>query len=237
MTPPQIEVRRDTYGLVAAATSGDEQAFSDLAERYRGELLAHSCRMLGSYEDAEDVVQETFLRAWRWREGFQGPSSSFRAWLYRIATNACLDALKRRSRRPRTDRSPDVDWRLVEGIPATDAEPDAAVVSREAAERVLTVVIQHLPPREQQVVILRGMLGWSARDSASALEASVASVNSALQRARRTLKQHLSGGGVEWTAGPDPSREERELARRYLEATERDDAEAFVDTLRSGRTR
>jgi RNA polymerase sigma-70 factor, ECF subfamily len=210
-----------------------DASLTELADRYRPELQRHCYRMLGSWEDSEDVVQETFLRAWRSRETFRGHSR--RAWLYRIATNACLDALKRRSRRPRTDRSPDVDWRLLEGIPATDAEPDAAVVSREAAERALTVVIQHLPPREQQVVILRGMLGWSARDSASALEASVASVNSALQRARRTLKQHLSEDGLELTAGPDPSQGERELARRYLEATERDDAEAFVETLRTGR--
>jgi RNA polymerase sigma-70 factor, ECF subfamily len=170
---------------VAAAQAGDEAAFSGLVESYRPELQVHCYRMLGSFEDSEDLTQETFQRAWRKRRGFKG-RSTFRAWLYRIATNACLDALARRPRRvlPQSE----VPWlqpypdELLDEVRATDAGPDDVVVSKETIELAFLVAIQHLSPKQRAVLILRDVLGWSAEDTASLLETRVASVNSALQR-------------------------------------------------------
>jgi RNA polymerase sigma-70 factor, ECF subfamily len=216
--------------------SRDQSAFSEQFERHRRELQVHCYRMLGSYEDSEDMVQEAFLRAWRKRQSFEG-RSTFRAWLYRIATNACLDALERRPRRLRTAQGPEVPWlqpypdRLLEGIAAPDAEPDAAVVSKETIELAFLVAIQHLPPKQRAVLILRDVLSWSAKETAALLETSVASVNSALQRARATLKGHLPERRLEWAPGSDPSQEERALVQRYLEASERADADAFVEMM------
>jgi RNA polymerase sigma-70 factor, ECF subfamily len=224
---------------VAAARGGDQSAFAALVEPHRRELQVHCYRMLGSLEDAEDVVQETFLRAWRKRETFQG-RSSFRAWLYRIATNACLDALERRPRAPRsTQASPsEIPWleaypdRLLQGIAPSEEEPEAAVVAKETIELAFLVAIQHLPPRQRAVLILRDVLGWSARDAADLLEISVAAVNSALQRARGSLKEHLPRRRSEWAPGSDPTEEERELLRRYVDATEEGDADALAELLR-----
>ena len=149
---------------VAAAQAGDQAAFSGLVERYRPELQVHCYRMLGSFEESEDLTQETFLRAWRKRAGFRG-RSTFRAWLYRIATNACLDALAKRPRRPPAES--EVPWlqpypdSLLEQVPATDAEPDAAVVSKETIELAFLAAIQHLSPKQRAVFILRDVLGWS----------------------------------------------------------------------------
>jgi RNA polymerase sigma-70 factor, ECF subfamily len=232
--------RAEVDAVVAAARAGDESAFSTLVERHRRELQVHCYRMLGSFEDSEDLVQETFLRAWRKRASFQG-RSSFRAWLYRIATNACLDSLAHRPRRvSRADStSPaEVPWlqpypdRLLEGIAASDDEPDAAIVSKETIELAFMVAIQHLPPRQRAVLILRDVLGWSAKDAAALLDGSVASVNSALQRARATLKVHLPARRLDWAPGSDPSKEERALLQRYLDATEDADADAFVEMMR-----
>jgi RNA polymerase sigma-70 factor (ECF subfamily) len=229
------QTRDEPREVVAAARAGDESAFSELAERYRRELQVHCYRMLGSFEDSEDMVQETFLRAWRKRRSFQG-RSPFRAWLYRIATNACLDALERRPRRlPGTGEVP---WlqpypdRLLEEIAPPDEEPDAAVVAKETIELAFLVAIQHLPPRPRAVLILRDVLGWPAKDTAALLDTSVASVNSALQRARAALKRHLPERRLEWAAGSDASEEERELVQRYVEASERADADAFVELMR-----
>ncbi|MGH2997509.1 MAG: sigma-70 family RNA polymerase sigma factor, partial [Gaiellaceae bacterium] len=157
--------RAEDGAVVAAATAGDEAAFAQLAERYRRELHVHCYRMLGSFEDSEDLVQETFLRAWRKRRSFQG-RSTFRAWLYRIATNASLDTLERRPRpalareAPVSDPPPsEVPWlqpypdRLLEGIAPSDAEPEAAVVARETIELAFLVAVQHLPPRPRAVLI------------------------------------------------------------------------------------
>jgi RNA polymerase sigma-70 factor, ECF subfamily len=215
----------------------DETAFSDLVERYRPEMQVHCYRMLGSLEDSEDAVQETFLRAWRRRETFEG-RSTFRAWLYRIATNACLDVLGRRERRLQTAAGLDVPWlqpypdRLREEIAASDEEPDTAVVAKETIELAFLAAIQHLPPRQRAVLILRDVLEWSAKDTAALLEASVAAVNSALQRARTALKRHLPERRLEWAPGLDPSREERALLERYLNATEDADADAFIEMMR-----
>ena len=195
----------------------------------------HCYRMLGSYEDSEDLVQETFLRAWRKRETYRG-ESSFRAWLYRIATNACLDALKRRPHHGA--HGTEVLWlepypdHLLEGVAPSEEEPGAAIVSKETIELAFMAAIQHLPPRQRAVLILRDVLGWSAKDTSALLDASVVSVNSALQRARATLKEHLPERRLEWAPGTDPTREERALLERFLEATEGSDAQAFADILR-----
>jgi RNA polymerase sigma-70 factor, ECF subfamily len=225
--------------LGAAVRAGDESAFATLFERHRRELHVHCYRMLGSFDDAEDVVQETFLRAWRKRESFQG-LSTFRAWLYRIATNACLDVLDRRRRiAPRRGgTAAEVPWlqpypdQLLEGVASDDDEPDAAAVEKETIELAFLVAIQHLPPRQRAVLILRDVLGWPATDAAELLDTSTASVNSALQRARATMKQHLSPRRTEWASTADPSSEERALLERFVAATERGDGDTIVELLR-----
>ena len=224
-----------------AARAGEESAFAALVERYRRELQVHCYRMLGSFEDSEDMVQETFLRAWRKRESFQG-RSTFRAWLYKIATNACLDAIAQRSRRVHPSAaSPhpaDLPWlqpypdRLLEGIAPGEAEPDAMVVAKETIELAFLATIQHLPPKQRAALILRDVLGWSAKETASLLEVSVASANSALQRARATLKTQLPARRVEWTLSSNPSEEDRAVLKRYMEAHERADAGAVAELLR-----
>jgi RNA polymerase sigma-70 factor, ECF subfamily len=238
MSTIEVTGSREDTNTVAAATAGDESAFSELTERYRPELRVHCYRMLGSFEDSEDLTQETFLRAWRKRATFRG-TSSFRAWLYRIATNACLDVLKSRPRNAGGSKGEafEVPWlqpypdRLLEEIPAPDAEPDAAIVSKETIELAFIVAIQQLTPNQRAVLILRDVLGWPAKDSADLLETSVASVNSSLQRARAGLQRYLPQRRLDWKAGADPSREERELLQRYLDATEQADADAFIDLM------
>jgi RNA polymerase sigma-70 factor, ECF subfamily len=230
----------------------EQPAFAALVERHRGELQVHCYRMLGSLEDAEDLVQETFLRAWRSRERFgAGGRFSSRAWLYRIATNACLDVLRTRSRRvmppdvvpaadPTVMPSPpaDLPWlqpypdRLLDQVTAPEEEPGAVVVARETIELAFIAAVQHLPPRQRAVLILRDVLGWSAKDTASLLETTVTSVNSAVQRARATLRHRLGERRTEWRADSEPSAEERELLRRYIEAHERADVDALATLLR-----
>jgi RNA polymerase sigma-70 factor, ECF subfamily len=236
--PPSyaVMVHHTHDGGVTAATAGDHSAFSALAERHRRELHVHCYRMLGSLEDAEDMVQETFLRAWRKRASFQG-RSTFRAWLYRIATNVCLDLLERRPRQP-SGTGFEVTWlqpypdRLLDAPAPSEQEPDAAVVERETIELAFLVAIQHLPPRSRAVLLLRDVLGWSAKETAALLEMSVAGVNSALQRARGGLKQHLPERRLEWAAGSDPSAQERALLAQYVEAGERGDAAALAALMR-----
>jgi RNA polymerase sigma-70 factor (ECF subfamily) len=230
----------------------DESAFAGLVERHRAELQVHCYRMLGSFEDSEDLVQETFLRAWRSRASFSFEGRhSLRAWLYRIATNACLDVLRGRPRRvlppdvvaagdPSLPPSPpaDLPWlqpypdRLLESIAHPEDQPDAVVVARETIELAFIAAIQHLPPRQRAVLILRDVLGWSAKDAAGLIEVSVASVNSALQRARATLQDRLPERRTEWAASAGLSEDERELLRRYTEAHEQADATALAALLR-----
>jgi len=237
--------------LVAAMRGGDEAAFAALVERHQRELQVHCYRMLGSFEDAEDLVQETFLRAWRKRASFSFQGRwSVRAWLYRIATNACLDALAarphrapaRRASKARADSGgssnpAEIPWlqpypdRLLEGITDSDAGSEAVVVANETIRLAFLAAIQHLPPRQRTVLILRDVLGWSAKETASLLEATVASVSSALQRARATMKQHLPPRRLEWAPGSDPSQEERALLLRFMDATERGDAAALAALL------
>jgi RNA polymerase sigma-70 factor (ECF subfamily) len=226
--------------IVSAVRAGDESTFVELFEAHRRELQVHCYRMVGSLEDSEDVVQETFLRAWRSRGTFEG-RSSLRAWLYRIATNACLDALERR---PRLPDAPEVaqlpagvPWlqpypdRLLDGIPASDDDPETEVVAKETIELAFIATIQLLPPRQRAVLISRDVLGWSAAESAALLGSSVASVNSALQRARATMKRHLPRHRLDWAAS-EPSREERELLERYVDAADAGDPAAMVAVLR-----
>jgi RNA polymerase sigma-70 factor, ECF subfamily len=212
--------------------------FAATLELHRRELQVHCYRMLGSLDDSEDHVQETFLRAWRSRASF-GADGRFelRAWLYRIATNACLDTLRRR---PARVLPPDV----AEAVDPTAPIPPPAelpwlqpypdrlldeVVARETIELAFMAAIQHLPPRQRAVLILRDVAGWSAKDAAALLELSVPAVNSALQRARATLRDRL-GERHEWSGSP--SAEERDLLRRYVDAHERADADALAELLR-----
>ncbi len=228
---------REWDGVVAAARAGDESAFAALVERHRRELHVHCYRMVGSFEEAEDLVQETFLRAWRGRERFEG-GSWFRAWLYRIATNVCLDALRHKSRRLRSLHSfAEVPWlqpypdRLLDEIAPSDTEPDAVIVAKETIELAYLAAIQLLPPRQRAVLILRDVLDWSASETASLLDTTVAAANSALQRARATLREQLPARPSDWSA-PEPSDQERALLERFIDAHERADADAAVALVR-----
>jgi RNA polymerase sigma-70 factor (TIGR02960 family) len=222
--------------VVALMRAADAGAFAGLVEPYRRELSVHCYRMLASYEDAQDLVQETFLRAWRRRETFEG-RASLRAWLYRIATNACLDFLGRRPERanvplPEERGRGEVPWlqpapdRLLAAMP-TEHDPGAVAVTRETIELAFLVAVQHLPPRQRAVLILRDVLGWPAKEAASLLETSVASANSALQRARDTMRLHLPAARMDWTPTAEPSRRERALVQRYMEATDHTDVDAL----------
>jgi RNA polymerase sigma-70 factor (ECF subfamily) len=218
---------------VAAAIAGEEPAFAALIERHRRELHVHCYRMLASFDEAEDAVQETFLRAWRSRDRFDG-SALFRAWLYRIATNVCLDLLRRKSRRLTTVHSfAEVPWlqpypdRLLDEVAPRDDQPDAVIVERETIELAFLAAMQILPPRQRAALIVRDVLGWPANETASLLETSIAAANSALQRARTTMQEHLPARRAEWSAR-EPSDGERALLARFIDAHERCDAAAAV---------
>ncbi|MEU2703232.1 MULTISPECIES: RNA polymerase subunit sigma-70 [Micromonospora] len=213
----------------------DEPAFTGLAQQHRRELHVHCYRMLGSFEDAEDTVQETFLRAWRRRDTFAG-RSTFRAWLYRIATNACLDRLARC--RPEPATGGEVRWlqpypdRLLDELPAADAdEPETVAVARETIELAYLVAVQHLAPRPRAVLILRDVLGWPAKDVAELLGDSVNSVNSALQRARAGMREHLPAQRQDWT-GDETDTRTRELVRRFTDASIAKDVDGLAAMLR-----
>jgi RNA polymerase sigma-70 factor (ECF subfamily) len=210
--------------LLAAAQAGDERAFHQLVEPYRHALEVHCYRILGSAQDAEDLVQETLLRAWRALDRFQ-PRAQFQTWLYRIATNACFDELDRRPRRPEPV-DPFPDWPLDEAAAPT-YDPAARYAIREGMELALVRAIQELPGRQRAVLIFRDVLGWTAPEVAELLESTVASVNSALQRARATIGQHLPE-----TAQPAADRAERELLDRYVDAFDHDDVDGLVSLLR-----
>jgi RNA polymerase sigma-70 factor (TIGR02960 family) len=217
---------------VTAAVAGDEPAFAALAERHRRELHVHCYRMLASFDEAEDAVQETFLKAWRGRSGFDG-NSQFRAWLYRIATNVCLDMLRRSSRRTAGDSFAEVPWLqpypdvLLEAAAPSDEQPEAVAIRRETISLAFLAALQVLPPRQRAALIARDVLGWPASETASALGTSVAAANSALQRARATMKTHLPARRAEWSAR-EPTATERELVEQFIEAHERVDADAAM---------
>jgi RNA polymerase sigma-70 factor (TIGR02960 family) len=212
----------------------DRASFAASVERHRRELHVHCYRMLGSFEESEDLVQETFLRAWRRRETFAG-RSSLRAWLYRIATNACLDALDKRPRA--VSASGEVGWlqpypdELLDQPAGEEDDPEAAVVSKETIELAYLVAIQRLVPLQRAVLILRDVLGCSAKETADVLETSVPAANSALQRARAAMKEHLPEKRTEWAPGADPTAAERELLERYVEHSETPDPLALKRLL------
>jgi RNA polymerase sigma-70 factor, ECF subfamily len=213
----------------ARAARASRECFTRLAERYRGEIESRCLRMLGSREDAEDAVQETFVRAWRARRGYRG-DSSFRTWLFRIAINVCLDTIERRGRTPSVlaDADPEELERRA-ALTLSDPGPDGEIADRDSLETGLWTAVQRLPAKQRTALVLQGMLGYSARDTGTMLDSSTASVNSALQRARRTLSEHLPRHPLEWRVDAEPSGRERELLARYREAIERADAGAFLE--------
>jgi RNA polymerase sigma-70 factor (ECF subfamily) len=209
-----------------------EEEFATAAERHRRELHVHCYRMLASYDEAEDAVGDTYLKAWRSRKGFDG--DNLRAWLYRIATNVCIDRQRAQSRRLSAMRSyAEVSWltpypdvRLDE-VPSTDDEPDAVAVSRETVELAFVAALQVLPPRQRAALLAREVLGLSAAETAGLLGSSVAATNSALQRARETMKQHLPSHRADWAARP-ASAAEGELLAAFIDAHERCDSKAAL---------
>ncbi|AKH82473.1 RNA polymerase subunit sigma-70 [Streptomyces sp. CNQ-509] len=227
----------------------DDADFATLMEAYRRELQVHCYRMTGSYDESEDLVQETFLKAWRRRETYEG-RAAVRAWLYRIATNTCLDHLRRHSRTPaRYERLPGmahgdaepparVTWlqpypdELLADVPAADAGPEAQAVARETVDLVFLAALQHLPPRQRAALVLRDVVGLPAAETARLLDLSTAAVNSALQRARPALRAHLPAGKrAEWAPLTPPTPEELAAVDRYREAAERLDMAAMAALL------
>jgi RNA polymerase sigma-70 factor (TIGR02960 family) len=215
-------------------TTQTESTFEALFERHRREIHVHCYRMLGSFEAAEDLVQETFLRSWDKRASFGG-ELNFRAWLYRIATNACLDTLRREARRvPSLATSyAEVPWLqpypdlLLDEVAPRDDEPDAVVVARETIELAFLALIQLLPASQRAVVIMRDVLEFSAAETAEVLEMSVPAVTSALQRGRATIAAHGRPARAERI-----SPRERELLQRFIDTHESGDTAASVALMR-----
>jgi RNA polymerase sigma-70 factor (ECF subfamily) len=195
--------------------------FAALAERHRRELHIHCYRMLGSFDEAEDLVQETLLRAWRRRASLER-EEWLRAWLYKIATNACLDHIKAKGRRPATVESPsDLPWLQ----PYPDRLLEEEIIERETIELTFLGVIQLLPPRQRAVLIMRDVLDWPAEQVAEQLDLTVAAVNSALQRARATVRDKLPASARE------ASDAERELLDGFIDAHERGDTELALSLI------
>jgi RNA polymerase sigma-70 factor, ECF subfamily len=235
--------------LLEAAREGDEGAFARLVEPHQGELHAHCYRMLGSLHDAEDALQETLLRAWRALSGFEA-RRPIRPWLYKIATNVCLDAIARRPRRglpidrgqpPNAENHPGqplVESVWVEpypdeiiGVADGRAGPQARYERREAVELAFIAALQHLPANQRAVLILREVLGFSAKEVAETLDTTVASVNSALQRARKGVSERLPARSQQATLRALGDRRLRAVVERYIAAWERRDVEAMVAML------
>jgi RNA polymerase sigma-70 factor (TIGR02960 family) len=230
---------------MTATRQADDEAFRELTEPHRRELQLHCYRIVGSMQDAEDLVQETLLAAWRGFEAFEG-RASVRSWLYQIATNRCLNALRARSRRPRevpamadalepTHRTetiwlepyPDV---LLEDIPDRSAGPAARYEAREAIELSFIVALQHLPPRQRAAVVLGDVLGFRIAEVAEMLGTGEASVKGALQRARATLRARLPATDRERAPRPN-SAGERRLVGRFADAVQSGDVDAMVALL------
>lgn len=223
----------DSTSKLTAALGGDESAFAALTERHRRELHIHCYRMLASFDEAEDAVQETLLRAWRNRDSFDG-GSQFRAWLYRIATNVCLDMRRQSARRlPALHSFAETPWlqpypdRLLDEVAPREEQPDAVIVERETIELAFLAALQVLPPRQRAALIARDVLGWPASETAALLGTSVAAANSALQRARSTMQAHLPARRAEWSAATTTG-EERALLKQFIDAHERCDAAAAM---------
>lgn len=231
-----------TSGTISSARAGDERAFRELTDPYRRELQIHCYRILGSVQDAEDLLQETLLAAWRGLDKFEG-RSSLRSWLYRIATNRCLNALRDSERRPldaRSDLPPPTRigeplWlepypdSMLEGVADLAPGPEARYEGKEAIALAFVAGLQHLPPRQRAVLVLRDVLGFSAAEVAEMLDGSEASVNGALQRARATLDARVPPSR-ERSPLP-PSARERQLLGRFAEAFEGGDVDGIVQLL------
>jgi RNA polymerase sigma-70 factor (TIGR02960 family) len=230
---------------LARAQAGDDDAFRELTDPHRRELQVHCYRILGSTQDAEDLVQETLLAAWRSLDSFEG-RSSLRAWLYRIATNRCLNALRARSRRPKeqepmaeppppTRRTepiwlepyPDV---LLEDMPDRSPGPAARFETRESIELAFIVALQNLPPRQRAALVLRDVLGFSTAEVAEMLDSGEASVKGAVQRARAALSERLPAADRERAPRPNSARERR-LVGRFAEAVQSGDIDDIVALL------
>jgi RNA polymerase sigma-70 factor, ECF subfamily len=238
---------RDTEALLRAAQQGDESAYLELVECHRSELHAHCYRMLASLDDADDAVQEALIRAWRGLGRFEA-RSSVRTWLFKIATNASLDIARRRKRRafPLEDgrrlavgespgdalvAMPWVQPYPLEPADSPAASPEARYELREALELAFVVAIQHLPPRQRAVFLLREVLGYSAEEIARLVDTTVPAVNSALQRARNAVASRLPRKSQQAELrllGPDGV---QRLARRYARAIEQSDIEALLSML------
>jgi RNA polymerase sigma-70 factor, ECF subfamily len=235
--------------LLEAACEGNEDAFRRLVEPRRGELHAHCYRMLGSVHDAEDALQDALLRAWRGLPRFEG-RSSLRSWLYTIATNTCLNAIERRPKRvlpvdygPAADPHGGPGEPLVESVwvePYPDetlgledgyAAPEARYEQREAVELAFIAALQHLPANQRAVLILREVLGFSAKEAAETLETTTASVNSALQRARATVEERLPEQSQQATLRSLGDERLTEIVDGYVDAWQRGDVEAVVGML------
>jgi RNA polymerase sigma-70 factor, ECF subfamily len=226
--------------------------FGSNVERHRRELLIHCYRMLGSLPDAEDAVQETLLRAWRYRDSVK-EGVPLRPWLYRVATNACLDAIARDGRRAVlgakaeaddgwTGHPDDVVWlgpipdSVLEPPTPPERTPEALTVMRETIEIAFLTVIQLLTPQQRAAFILCDVLDWSAKDAADLLDLSVSAVNSGLQRARVRLRERLPSRNPTWPASVDASAAERDLLKKYVEASEAADFRAFESIIREDAT-
>jgi len=225
------------------ARNGDQHAFDVLVSPYRAELQVHCYRMLGSLQDAEDVVQETLLAAWTGLAGFEG-RSSVRTWLHRIATNRCLNHRRSAQRRPQPGPPPpgapaptrlgEVPWlqpfpdSLLEGLPDGRPGPEARYESREAMTLAFVTAMQQLPPRQRATLILRDVLGYPAKETAEMLDISVVAANNALRRARATLRQ---AGPPAGRAASRPSKEEESLLERFVDAFEAFDVDAMVSLM------
>jgi RNA polymerase sigma-70 factor (ECF subfamily) len=235
-----------TQDLLERARTGDGEAFRALTEPHRHELRVHCYRILGSLQDAEDVLQETLLAAWRGLDQFEG-RSSVRAWLYQIATNRCLNSLRTDARRPRTayqsevvmpppTRVGDAMWlqpypdALLDGMPDEAAGPDARYELKESVSLAFLAAVQALVPRQRAVLLLRDVLGYRAAEVAAMLGSTEHSVNSALKRARAVLAERLPDHDRDRASLPASPRE-RELAARFAEAFERRDVTAVVALL------
>src|SRR5262249_32326523 len=232
---------------VAAARRGDEAAFGRLVERVRPELTLPCYRMLGPLDGAEDTVQDVFLQAWRGLSGFEG-RASVRTWLYRITTHACLARRTRDRRRYRllsanvTGGSVlpvvmTVPWLqacpddVINRAAASGPDPASTLVARETIELALIAALQHLPRRHPAVFLLKDVVGWPAQQCATELGLTLPAVNSALQRARTGLRQHLGGTRDQWPAHPATTPAERALVRRYIAAIETADDAAIAALL------